>query len=121
MPWMMVLRTVAGWVWSAVRRKPETPAADRIPSLTIGAILMSNNTPETSSWAGNYSRRRRLVHDELLSFIQGDDITRFLLSRALDGLQLPELEALYDELYTFVVGNTPMRPTRKTTLRDEKE
>lgn len=111
---MMVVSAVAGWIWKTVRRLPETPAAADTPSLTIGAIIMSQQSPQNSSWAGKYASRRSELIGAIIRLATSPEEKGYALTRALGQLQLPELEEMYDELYEVIEG-------KSVTERDKKK
>lgn len=60
---------------------------------------MSEQMPRTPEKPGvSYTRREGLIQ-EILHLAQQDHVGQYALTRALDQLDLRELDELYDELY----------------------
>lgn len=98
MPGLMMLKPVAGLAWQAVRRLLGPPQVGHPQSLTIGQVVMRNETPESQAVPGVPASRRQLVIVEILRLTQNLLEARFALTRAMDGLDARELEQLYDEV-----------------------
>jgi hypothetical protein len=91
-------RSVGSWLWSLRKASPNQLPADPSRGLAIGLITV--NQYAGNSQAGNEirSRRRRHLVDAILELAADPHVRSFALARALDGLNLPELEQLLDEL-----------------------
>jgi hypothetical protein len=118
---ILILRSLAGMAWKAVRRLPEPPASVRTPSLTIGAVIMPDSTPETPSTPGFLrSPRSEAVHG-ILYMAQELLIARFALSRCMDKLDLVQLLDVFVEVSETLDGRTAPNPPRIITPRDVRE
>jgi hypothetical protein len=117
---MLILRSLAGMAWKAVRRLPEPPASDRSPSLTIGAVVMPNNNPETPATQGSLRSPRSEAVNGILYMAQELLIARFALSRCMDKLDLVQLLDVFVEVSETLDGRTAPNPPRLITPRDQK-
>lgn len=117
----VVVKSVAGALWRAVRRSPgaSPPAADSSRFLTIGALTVV--TPEPPSVPGVPTSRRQLTYHSLLEIATDLITARFILTRALDRLETEELGQVLDEVDETIQRN--LRPSlwRTTTQRHDDE
>lgn len=117
---MVVLRSVGSWVWKRVRSSPETGPTDRTPSLTIGALHVSNDTPRALPDLGIPTSRRQLGYEALLHLAADLLIARFALTRALDRLPTEELLQVLDEVDETLQSGRPAYPRPTVTPRSQK-
>lgn len=116
---ILMLRSVAGVLWRAVRRSPGPSPAAGPRYLTIGAIVMNTHISGSPAPAGDSSTRRALVTSAILILASDILTARFALVRAMDGLDARELEALYDEVAETVESHLPRLMPPNVTQRDE--
>ena len=102
----MVLKPVAGLAWKAVRRLLGSSEAGHPQSLTIGAIIMAPNPPETPSVPGVPTSRRSLAYSALLGLAQDLLTARFVIARAADQLSTEQMLDVLDEV-SDVLDNAP--------------
>lgn len=119
MPLTLILRTVGSWVWRAVRRSPETGSAGRTPSLTIGALTVNTNTPETPAEQDPRRTPRTQMVDALLLLAEDLLVARFALVRALEHLDLLGLQEVYEEIFETVEERVRAHPPRIITPRNQ--
>lgn len=116
---ILVLRSAVSLAQRAVRRWLISPQpADRTPSLTIGAVHMSEK-PEIPPLLDLRTSRRSLAYQAVLNAAEQLILARFALARALDKLTTEQILSVLDEVdQTAEINSRPLgRP--KTTLRDE--
>lgn len=120
-PTTVVLRTVAGALWRAVRRSPGAPPPATVPSpsLTIGAL--SVNITEPPAVPGVPTTRRSLAFAGILGLADTLIIARYALARALDKLQTEDVLELFDEVAETVEEPLHRSPLRVITPRDENQ
>lgn len=116
----MVFKPVAGLAWKAVRRLLGTPQAGHPQSLTIGAIIMAPNPPETPAVPGVPTSRRSLAYSALLGLAQDLLIARFVIARSADQLTTEQMLEVLDEV-SEVLDNAPngFRPRIVTERSDD--
>lgn len=92
------VRSVGSWLWSLRKASPNQLLTDPSRGLAIGLITV--NQYNGNSQPGNEIRSRRRAHlvEAILELAADPNMRSFALARALDGLNLPELEQLLDEL-----------------------
>ena len=117
----VVLKSVAGALWRAVRRSPGAtpPAADSPRFLTIGALTV--NAPENPQVPGLPTSLRSLAYEALLRMTQDLVVARFTLTRALDKLETHDVLEVLDEVGELVDGRPPAPFPRLVTPRDEEK
>jgi hypothetical protein len=93
-----LIRSVAGWLWSLRKASPVQPAADPSRGLAIGLITVNQYAGNSEPRNDIRDRRRKHLVDAILELAADPHVRSFALARALDGLNLPELEQLLDEL-----------------------
>jgi hypothetical protein len=93
-----LIRSVAGWLWSLRKASPVQPAADPSRGLAIGLITVNQYAGNSPTPQGIRSARRARLTEAILELAADPHVRSFALARALDGLNLPELEQLLDEL-----------------------
>jgi hypothetical protein len=81
---------------------------------------MSNETPRTPAELDLKYTRRAGLTEEILHLAANPHVRSFALARALDGLSLPELEALLQELDETFYGSRPNLSTLFQTKSDPK-
>lgn len=106
MPGLMVLKPVAGLAWKAVRRLLARTEAGHTQSLTIGAIIMNPNPPETPAVPGVPTSRRSLAYSALLGLAQDLLTARFVIARSADQLTTEQMLEVLDEV-SEVLDNAP--------------
>lgn len=117
----VVLKSVAGALWRAVRRSSSAPppAADSSRFLTIGALTVV--TPETPSVPGIPPSRRSLAYSALIGVAMDLLTARFVLSRALDRLETEQLLEVLDDVDQMLERNFQANLRRITTQRDDEK
>jgi hypothetical protein len=79
---------------------------------------MNNDFARTPAVQAKYLSRRAMLNQAILNLAVDPHVRSFALARALDGLELPELELLLDEIDETYYGRpqmpaSPARPDRR--------
>jgi hypothetical protein len=117
----VVVKSVAGALWRAVRRSPgaSPPAADSNRFLTIGALTVV--TPETPSVPGVPTSRRSIAISALLGTAGQLLLARYVLARALERLETNQLLELLDQVDNELYGDPTATIRPLFTVRDDSE
>jgi len=116
---MLLLRSVAGTLWRAVRRPPGPSPVAGPRYLTIGVVVMNQNNAQTPAPRENSSTHRQMLEQAILLLASDVIVARFALVRAMDGLDYMQLNTLLDEVGQTLQPRAELQIEQKTTLRDE--
>lgn len=92
------VRSVAGWLWSLRKASPNQLVTDPPRGLAIGLITVNQYAGNSQPGNEIRSRRRQHLSEAIIHLAHEYHLGKVALVRALDGLSLPELEQLLDEL-----------------------